>query len=68
MPEARLVFHRYGNTYFLSQVWMAGSSVGRELRKMRQERAIERELIAIAPKSDLNKPVYEVVEIVATVR
>lgn len=66
--EARLVFHRYGNTYFLSQVWMAGSSIGRELRKTRQERAIERELITIAPKSDLNKPVYEVVEIVATVR
>jgi hypothetical protein len=66
--EARLVFHRCGNTYFLSQVWMAGSSAGRELRKTRQERAIEREMIAIAPRSDLNKPVYEVVEIVATVR
>lgn len=66
--EARLVFHRYGNQYFLAQVWMAGSSVGREMRKTRQERAIERELIAVAPKSDLNKPVYEVVEIAATVR
>ncbi len=63
-----LVFHRYGNTYFLSQVWMAGSSVGREMRKTRQERAIERERIAVALKSDLNKPVYEVVEIVAAVR
>jgi hypothetical protein len=66
--EARLVFHRYGNKYFLSQVWMAGSSVGREMRKTAQERAIERELIAVAPKSDLNKPIYEVVEIAATVR
>jgi hypothetical protein len=66
--EARLVFHRYGNTYFLSQVWMAGASAGRELRQTRQERAIEREMIAIAPRSDLNKPVYEVVEIAATVR
>ncbi len=66
--EARLVFHRYGNKYFLAQVWTAGSSVGREMRKTRQERAIERELIALSPKSDLNKPVYEVVEIAATVR
>jgi len=66
--ETRLVFHRYGNRYFLAQVWIAGSDVGRELRKTRQERAIERELIAVAPKGDLNKSVYEVVEIVATVR
>jgi len=66
--QARLVFHRYGNTYFLSQVWMAGSGAGRELLKTRQERAIERELMAIAPKGEPNKPVYEVVEIAATVR
>jgi hypothetical protein len=33
----RLVFHKYGsNTYFLSQVWVAGS-VGREIKKSRRE-------------------------------
>lgn len=66
--QARLVFHRYGSTYFLSQVWMAGATIGRELPKTSQERAIERELVAIALKNGLSKPVYEVVEIVATFR
>jgi hypothetical protein len=66
--NAKLVFHRYGNTYFLSQVWMAGESTGRELTKTRQERAIERELKAIASNRDDHKPLYEVVEVIATVR
>ena len=28
-PNSRLVFHRYGNEYFLAQVWTAGQNVGR---------------------------------------
>ena len=63
--NAKLVFHRYGNTYFLSQVWMAGRSTGRELAKTRQERAIERELKAIAAYHGETKPVYEIVEVIA---
>jgi len=58
------VFHRYGNTYFLSQIWMAGESTGRELLKTREERALERELKVIA----LNQPAFEVVEVIATAR
>jgi len=27
--NSRLVFHRYGNEYFLAQVWTAGQNVGR---------------------------------------
>ena len=65
---ARLVFHRYDNRYFLSQVWMAGESVGRELRKSAQERAIARELAAIPAKGDVASGSYEVIEIVAMVR
>ena len=42
--ESRLVFNRYGERYFLSQVWTAGDSQGRELYKTRQERSIEIEL------------------------
>jgi len=34
--RAKLVFNRYGNHYFLSQVWPAGAT-GREVRKSRQE-------------------------------
>jgi hypothetical protein len=37
--EARLVFRRYGNTYFLTEVWVGGAS-GREFRKTRQEREL----------------------------
>ena len=65
---ARLVFHRYGNRYFLSQVWMNGERVGRELSKSKQERAIERELAAIPSKGDLASGSYEVVEIAAMAR
>ena len=66
--DAKLVFHRYGNTYFLAQVWMAGSITGRELPRTRQENAIERELKAIAAYRGETKPVYEIVEVVASTR
>ena len=42
--ESKLVFHRYGDQYFLSQVWTAGDSAGRELPKSGRERAADREL------------------------
>ena len=37
--RARLVFHRYGNTYYLAQVWAAGMNEGREMLKSKMERA-----------------------------
>ena len=40
--KATLVFHRYGDEYFLSQVWAKGSLVGRSLTKTRAERELER--------------------------
>jgi hypothetical protein len=46
--STKLVFHRYGNTFFLSEVWTAGEGQGRQLLKSRQECAIERELSRIA--------------------
>ena len=36
--KSKLIFHRYGNRYFLAQVWSAGSSRGRELRKSAKEK------------------------------
>ena len=35
--ETRLVFHRYGDVYFLSQIWVQGANEGRELRMTRRE-------------------------------
>lgn len=37
-----LVFHRYGEQYFLYQVWPAGGTYGRELVKSRSEREAQR--------------------------
>jgi len=42
MNSGTLVFHRYGDEYFLSEVWAKGASVGRELTKTRAERELER--------------------------
>ena len=38
--QSKLVFHRYGNNYFLSQVWNAGYRSGRELRIGQREKEI----------------------------
>src|SRR5262245_52310846 len=46
--SARLVFHRYGNTYFLSEVWEGGDRIGRRLVESRQERAMRSELSRMA--------------------
>ena len=51
--EARLVFHKYGGQYFLSQIWTPGGNTGRELPMPRLERqlaknTIERQLIVLA--------------------
>jgi hypothetical protein len=66
--QARLVFHRYGEHYFLSEVWMGADSNGRQLVKSRQEGSIERELASLGSKSKLAQNTYAVVEIVATLR
>ena len=42
--KASLVFHRYGDQYFLVQVWPAGAAVGREFPKSRSERDAGRKL------------------------
>lgn len=39
-PDARMVFKRYGNTYYLTSVWNAGSTEGRSLVPGKRERAL----------------------------
>ena len=51
--EARLVFHRYGGQYFLSQIWTPGGNTGRELLMPRLEsqlakNSIERQTTILA--------------------
>jgi hypothetical protein len=38
MSKGSLVFHRYGEEYFLSEIWPAAGLTGRELPKSRTER------------------------------
>ena len=42
-PETKLIFHRYGNRYFLSQVWVAGNERGHELPKSHRESELARD-------------------------
>lgn len=66
--RARLVFHRYGQHYFLAEIWSGYGDAGRQLLRSRQERAIERELAAIVSKTELAGNTYETVELLASVR
>ena len=38
--QTKLIFHRYGDQYFLSQVWVRGEASGRELPKTRAEKEL----------------------------
>lgn len=41
--QSRLVFRRYGDQYFLGEVWISARSNGRELPKSRKERSVKQE-------------------------
>ena len=55
--KSKLVFHRYGDQYFLAQIWTAGNDRGRELLKTEQEREIA-----------MSYPAAQDVVVVATLR
>jgi hypothetical protein len=38
-----LIFHRYGDEYFLAQVWASGATTGRAFTMSRRERQLEKE-------------------------
>ena len=42
--KSLLVFRRYGDQYFLFQVWPAGATVGREFPKSKKEREVQKQL------------------------
>ncbi len=65
--KAKLVFHRYGQRYFLAEVWSGAGEPGRELMKCKQERAIEKENAQIARHGG-PAATYERVEVVAALR
>jgi len=64
---ARLVFHRYGQHYFLAEVWN-GTETGRRLLKSRAEQAFESELASISSKTELAESGYEAIVVLASDR
>ena len=69
-PKARLVFHRYGQRYFLAEVWNGVDNSGRQLTKSQEERAIASELMLASAKENAHatNDLYEIVEVVAVLR
>ncbi|MBA3442940.1 MAG: hypothetical protein H0T92_24105 [Pyrinomonadaceae bacterium] len=44
VDRGKLVFHRYGDQYFLYQIWQSGDQLGHELPKSRRERVLRQEV------------------------
>lgn len=66
-PRTSLTFLRYGNTYYLSQVWISGSAEGLQVIRSKAERAADRELARISSTGTVAQAARpEVVTITAT--
>jgi hypothetical protein len=61
--QSTLVFHRYGDKYYLAQIWTAGNREGRELLKSKSQRALERQSASEELASNVKR---ETVTIVAS--
>ena len=61
----KLVFHKYGERYFLAEVWQGGESTGRKLVSSKAEDAVRRELATVYRIRGINKDTYERVELLA---
>lgn len=42
--KGKVVFERYGNRYFIHQIWMAGTSTHIDCVKSREEKSLQKEL------------------------
>jgi hypothetical protein len=42
--KTKLVFNRYGDQYFLAEIWVAGATRGRQLPKSSREKEVAKEL------------------------
>jgi frataxin-like iron-binding protein CyaY len=64
--ESKLVFNKYGDQYFLEQIWLSGQQEGTQVPESRSERTIRQQL-SQTQQSNLSGKVTKVdkVEIVA---
>jgi hypothetical protein len=54
-----LIFNRYGDRYFLSELWVQGETTGRQLAKTEQEEALFREARGIQKREKVRVRVIE---------
>ena len=66
--HARLVFNRYGDRYFLAEVWNGIDDIGRQLLKSEEERAVEREFAIASAEREAAHATYQRIEIAAVRR
>ena len=66
--QAMLIFHRYGDEYFLFQIWPAGATDGRVLPKSRSEREVENKTNDAIGRVGLKAPNVETVTILVNVQ
>ncbi len=65
--ESTLVFHKYGDQYFLEQIWTGGEQEGTQLPESRDERSARRQLGQIQHSNMSGKVMrVETVDIVAS--
>jgi len=51
--KSKLVFNRYGNQYYFSQVWLVSESLGMQAVKSRQEKATAKEMARLSYKPEM---------------
>ena len=56
---AKLIFNRYGDQYFLSEIWLPGRTIGNELVKSEREVALLKELPARKKRERVNIKITE---------
>jgi hypothetical protein len=64
--DSTLVFQKYGDQYFLEQIWLSGEQEGTRVPESRSERTIRQQL-AQTPQSNMSGKVMKVVETVEIV-
>jgi hypothetical protein len=65
--ESSLVFHKYGDQYFLETIWSGGEQQGAQVPESRSERTIRQQLAQTQPRSMSGKVMkVETVDIVVS--
>ena len=57
--SGKLIFNRYGDQYFLSELWVQGETTGRQLAKTEQEETLFRETGATRKRETVTVKVIE---------